>query len=129
MISMVEFDLQSLTKCEVAADGIVIIDFIDAHGASARMRLPLNEAGALAMTLPNLIAQALRLRYGDDTLRFAYPLAACTIEQSSDSGTRMVTLTTTDGFSVCFSMPPDMQQELGEMLTSISPSPALIVPN
>ncbi|MGC1662564.1 MAG: hypothetical protein WA773_04380, partial [Bradyrhizobium sp.] len=42
------------------------------HGNPAHIRLSLNQIGALAMTLPDLINKALRSRYGDDTLRYAY---------------------------------------------------------
>jgi hypothetical protein len=58
--------------------------------------LSLNQIGALAMTLPDLINKALRSRYGDDTLRYAYPLASWTVERSSDPRTGMITLSTTD---------------------------------
>ena len=74
------------------------------------IRLSLNQIGALAMTLPDLITKALRSRYGDHTLRYAYPLASWTVERSSDPRTGMVTLCTTDGFSVCFSMQRELRQ-------------------
>jgi hypothetical protein len=54
--------------------------------------------------LPNLIDKALRSRYRDNTLRYAYPLASWSVERSSGPETGMVTLSTTDGFNVCFSM-------------------------
>jgi hypothetical protein len=40
------------------------------------------------------------------------------VEQSSDLRTGMVTLSTTDGFSVCFSMKRELQQTLAEALAS-----------
>ncbi|MBV9565367.1 MAG: hypothetical protein JOY90_33675 [Bradyrhizobium sp.] len=124
-----DIEPQSLTTCEVAPDGsAVVLGFTDAHGAPARVRVPLEQAGALAMTLPDLITQALRCRYQDHTLRYAYPLASWAVEQSSEAGGRMVTLRTTDGFSVCFAMQPKMQHELGEALTA-SYHPGRIAPN
>ena len=54
------------------------------------------------MTLPDLINKALRSRYGDDTLRYAYPLGSWTVERSSDPRTGMMTLSTTDGFQRLF---------------------------
>jgi hypothetical protein len=53
---------------------------------------------------PNLIDKALRSRYRDNTLRYAYPLASWSVERSSGPETGMVTLSNTDGFNVCFSM-------------------------
>jgi hypothetical protein len=50
---MMEIDTQSLTTCEVAADGGAIsLGFVDATGNPATIRLSLNQVGALAMTLP-----------------------------------------------------------------------------
>ncbi len=114
-----EIDTQALTTCEVAADGGVIsLGFIDSQGRPATIKLSLNQVGALAMTLPGLIDKALRTRFGDQTLRYAYPLASWVVEQSSDPTQGMVTLRTIDGFSVCFSIPRDQQSELGEALVA-----------
>jgi hypothetical protein len=116
-----DIESQSLTTCEVAPDGnTVVLGFTDSRGAPARIRLPLNQLGALAMTLPDLINKALQSRYGDHTLRYAYPLASWTVEQSSEPGTGMMTLSTTDGFSVCFAMERKMQHTLAEALASES---------
>jgi hypothetical protein len=118
MASM-DIESQSLTTCEVAPDGsTVVLGFTDSSGAAATIRLPLNQVGALAMTLPELINKALQSRFGDHTLRYAYPLASWTVEQSSDPGTGMMTLSTTDGFSVCFSMERELQHTLAEALAS-----------
>ncbi len=117
-----EIKPQSLTTCKIAPDGsTVILGFTDLDGTPAQLRLTLNQVGGLVMTLPDLITKALRLRYGDQTLRYAYPLASWTVERSSDQKTGMMTLCTTDGFSVCFSMKPAMQHELADALTSGSP--------
>ncbi|HJZ20766.1 MAG TPA: hypothetical protein VJ226_07400 [Bradyrhizobium sp.] len=114
-----EIDTQALTSCEVAADGGVIsLGFIDSTGKPATIRLSLNQVGALAMTLPGLIDKALQTRYGDQSLRYAYPLDSWVVEQSSDPTQGMVTLRTTDGFSVCFSIPRRQQSELGEALVA-----------
>jgi hypothetical protein len=114
-----DIESQSLTTCEVAPDGsTVVLGFTDSSGAAATIRLPLNQVGALAMTLPELINKALQSRFGDHTLRYAYPLASWTVEQPSDPGTGMMTLSTTDGFSVCFSMERELQHTLAEALAS-----------
>ena len=118
-----EIDTQSLTTCEVAADGGAIsLGFVDSTGNPATIRLSLNDVGALAMTLPALIDKALQTRFGDESLRYAYPLDSWIVEQSSDPSQGMVTLRTVDGFSVCFSIPRQQQSELGEALVA-QPAP------
>jgi len=113
-----EIETQSLTSCEVAADGAISLGFVDSTGNPATIKLSLNQVGALAMTLPGLIDKALQIRFGDQSLRYAYPLASWAIEASSDPGQGMVTLRTVDGFSVCFSIPRQQQNELGEALVA-----------
>jgi hypothetical protein len=113
-----EIDTQALTTCEVAADGAISLGFVDSTGNPAAIRLSLNQVGALAMTLPGLIDKALQRRFGDQSLRYAYPLASWIVEQSTDPTQSMVTLRTVDGFSVCFSIPRQQQSELGEALVA-----------
>jgi hypothetical protein len=114
-----EIDTQALTTCEVAADGGAIsLGFVDSTGTPATIRLSLNQVGALAMTLPSLLDKALQTRFGDQSLRYAYPLASWVVEQSTDPTQGMVTLRTVDGFSVCFSIPSQQQSELGEALVA-----------
>ena len=80
-----DIDTQALTTCEVAPDGeAVSLGFVDSTGRPATIRLSLNQIGSLAMTLPGLIDKALRARYGDQSLRYAYPLASWAVERSSD---------------------------------------------
>jgi hypothetical protein len=114
-----EIDSQALTTCEVAPDGGAIsLGFVDTTGNPATIRLSLNQVSALTMTLPGLIDKALQTRFGDQSLRYAYPLASWVLEQSSDPTQNMVTLRTVDGFSVCFSFPRQQQIELGEALVA-----------
>ena len=122
-----KIDTQALTTCEVADDGgAVSLGFVDSAGAPATIRLSLNQVGALAMTLPGLIDKALQTRFGDQSLRYAYPLASWLVEQSSDPTQTMVTLRTVDGFSVCFSIPRQQQSELGEALVA-QPAPKMVM--
>jgi hypothetical protein len=114
-----EIDSQALTTCEVAPDGGAIsLGFVDTTGNPATIRLSLDQAGALLMTLPGLIDGALQTRFGDQSLRYAYGLASWVVEQSSDPAQAMVTLRTVDGFSVCFSILRQQQIELGEALVA-----------
>jgi hypothetical protein len=98
--------------------GAISLGFVDSTGNPATIRLSIKQVGALAMTLPGLIDKALQTRFGDQSLRYAYPLASWVIEQSTDPTQGMVTLRTTDGFSVCFSIPRQQQSELGEALVA-----------
>jgi hypothetical protein len=114
-----EIDSQALTLCEVAPDGDAIsLGFVDTVGNPATIRLSIDQAGALLMTLPGLIDRALQTRFGDQSLRYAYPLASWVVEQSSDLAQGIVTLRTVDGFSVCFSIPRQQRIELGEALVA-----------
>ena len=112
-----EIDSQALTTCEVAPDGEAIsLGFVDTTGNPASIRLSIDQAGALLMTLPGLIDRALQTRFADQSLRYAYPLASWIVEQSSDSTQNMITLRSVDGFSVCFSILRQQQIELSEVL-------------
>ena len=114
-----EIETQSLTSCEICPGGDVIsLGFVDSSGQPQTIRLSLNQVGALAMTLPSLIDKALQTRYGDHSLRYAYPLESWVLEQSSDPAQGMVTLRTVDGFSVCFSLARQQQNALGEALVA-----------
>jgi len=113
-----EIDAQSLTSCEVASDGAISLGLVDSEGQPRSIRFSLNQVGALAMTLPALLDKALHAKYGDGSLRYAYPLESWVIEQSTDPRHGMMTLRTADGFSVCFSIPRQQQSELGEALVS-----------
>ena len=111
-------EIQSLTTCEVTPDGAISLGFVDTRGKLQTIRLSLNQVGALVMTLPGLIDRALQAWYGDQSLKYAYPLASWAVEQSTDPTQSMVTLTTVDGFSICFSMPRAQQSKLGEALVA-----------
>jgi len=108
---------QSLTTCEIEPDGsAIMLGLIDDRGEARKLRLPVEQVGALAMTLPSLIERALKTRYRDSSLRYAYELGSWTLEQASDPQTRMMTLRTTDGFSVCFTLPLAQGEALSEAL-------------
>ena len=117
-----EIKVKALTTCEVAADGGTIsLGFEDIAGNPAAVSVSLNQVGALIMTLPGLLEAALKARYGDQSLRYAYPLASWVVEQATDTTRRIVTLETEDGFKVRFSIPKDEQSLLGEALTRPTP--------
>ncbi len=127
---MMEIEPKALTNCDIVADGRAIsLGFIDSQGRPATIRLSLNQVGALAMTLPALIDKALQTRYGDQSLRYAYPLESWIVEESTDPSQGMMTLRTVDGFSVCFSIPRRQQSELGEALMMEPASRATFLSN
>ncbi len=110
-----EIKSRALTTCDVIAGGEAIsLGFVDSAGVPAAVNLLVEQVSSLAMTLPMLIEKALRARYGDDSLRYSYPLGSWTFEQASDLETCLVTLLTADGFSVCFSMRQGQKDKLGE---------------
>src|SRR4029078_12787305 len=117
-----EIETQELTTCEVAPDGCAIsLGFVDSRGEPATSRLSVNQVCALIMTLPGLISKALQARFGDQSLRYAYPLDSWVIEQSTDPKHGMGTVGPSDGTRVCFSIARDQQSELGEALTAPAP--------
>jgi hypothetical protein len=121
-----EIDVQALTTCEVALAGDAIsLGFIEATGSPATIRLSLEQAGALLMTLPGLVDAALQRSFRDRSLRYTFPLASWSLEQSSDPTQCIVTLRTAGGFSVCFSIPRERQIELGEALAVELPRTAM----
>ena len=73
-----------------------------------------------------MIEKALQARYGDQSLRYAYPLASGVVEQSTDATQRIVTLQTNHGFSVCFAVPREQQSPLGEALMAQSKSSVML---
>ncbi|MGJ5179037.1 hypothetical protein ACQR16_12895 [Bradyrhizobium oligotrophicum] len=125
-----ELRAKALTSCEVVDGGETIsLGFEDATGNAAALSLSVSQAGALVMTLPGLLEMALRTRYGDQALRYAYPLASWTIEQSTDATQRIMTLATPDGFSIRFAIPKGEQNVLGKALLAQYPAAPAIRPN
>jgi len=121
----------SRSACEVAPDGsTIILGFTDPDGTPAQIRLSLNEVGGLAMTLPDLITKALRLRYGDHTLRYAYPLASWTVEAVVRSQDRHDDAVYHGPDSACVSRcRRDLQRKLADALASDGPYEAQMVTN
>ena len=117
-----EIETQSLTACDVTADGgLISLSFVDSDGHPANILMSLNQAGALIMTLPGILERALQTRFADSTLRYAYPLASWAVEQSTDPTQCMMTLRTAEGFGVCFSIPRDQRGQLSEALATAPP--------
>lgn len=96
---------RSLAKVEVAADGASFdLHITDAAGRPAKLTLPTECLGELLMTLPRVVARALRAKHGDNSLRLVYPLADWRLETSVADPRLILTMSTPDGFEVAFSL-------------------------
>jgi hypothetical protein len=103
---MVKIRSEKLTTCRVAADGAEVgLEFLDASGAAVRLEMPVEQAESLIMTLPQLLACALRQRTGDQDARYVFGLGEWAIESAKGQDCLIATLKTPDGFEVCFGIP------------------------
>jgi hypothetical protein len=100
-----EIDVASLTTCDVALDGShVRLHFEDSLGCPAALRLTSDRVQQLLMTLPHLLSRALQARHRDDSVRAVFPLDQWRLETAAGSKDFILTLTTSDGFEVAFSL-------------------------
>ena len=100
-----DFGVQSLTTCEVAADGRrVRINFKDMDGRPASLTVPTDCVHQLIMTLPPLLSRALKAELSDDSVRAVFPLGHWRLETAAGSSVYILTLSTPDGFEVAFSV-------------------------
>ncbi len=70
----------------------------------------------LVMTLPHLLSKAIRAQHGDDTLRAVFPLGAWHIEAQAGTSNFILTMITSDGFEVAFSLKPPA---IGQMMCTM----------
>jgi hypothetical protein len=103
-----------LTTCGVAPDWETIeLEFLDQSGAATTLQLPLDQAEAVVMTLPHVLAYALKRRTGQQDARYVFGLGEWCIEDTRDQDSLIVTLKTTDGFEVSFGIPFEAGRALG----------------
>jgi len=121
-------DVRALSGFTIASDGLsVTLHVVDVGGSPLALTLRVDELGMLAMTLPNLINAAIGRQYSDSSCRFTYPLDSWMIEQAVDPSLVILTLRTTDGFGVSFSMPRGKAEEMSESIaTGIRKQPAMV---
>ena len=111
-----------LTHVRVRPCGrIVELGFKDEGGTPIVLALPHQALGMLLMTLPKLIEMSLRQRTGNPSLRHVYPVGDWDVEAASDEEALLLSLTTPDGFSVCFCLPSDDARRLGGVLSDFTP--------
>jgi hypothetical protein len=98
-------------------DGRVVrLDLVDDEGADVSLQLSLEQAQAIAMTLPSLLTQA-RQDLADKTdSRYVLALDRWTVQQSNDCTGLLLTLATGEGFEVCFDVPAEACRGLGLVL-------------
>jgi hypothetical protein len=105
---------ERLTTCRVAPDGSSIgLDFVDRSGAAVTVELPIEQAEAMVMTLPHLLACAVKRRTGNDEARYVFSLNEWSLESARNQACVIATLKTTDGFEVSFAIPFEACQSLG----------------
>ena len=92
-----------LTTCDVWPDGSMLsLSLLDHCGKPVTLELPLEQAEAVALTLPHLLSQAVKRRTGNDKSRYAFKIDEWAIETVEDHDSLIVTLTTGNGLSVSF---------------------------
>jgi len=121
-------DVGSLTFFETAVDGSAIkIHLEDRHGQAFSVCFPLSCLNGLVMTLPRMVTAAVQRRYNDPSLRVTYPLAEFQVELGSDLQTRILTLTTPDGFEVSFSLTEQQCRDIGSAETATTESGSSLI--
>ena len=118
---MVKIRSQRLTTCRVTANGAEVgLEFLDVSGAVVRLEMPVEQAESLVMTLPQLLALALRQKTGDQDARYVFELGEWAIESVKGQACLIATLKTPDGFEVCFGIPFEACRSLGWNLLRVA---------
>jgi len=97
-----------LTTCGILEDGHVVrLDLVDDKGKAISLRLPFEQAQAVAMTLPSLLTRALKSLTGSPNARYVFPLDRWFVELSGQRDGLLLTIATADGFQVSFGLPAE----------------------
>jgi hypothetical protein len=100
-----EIEIASLTTCQVSPDGRhVRLNFANTRAGMATLRLTSACVQQLLMTLPRLLSTALKIQHRDSSVRAVFPLRDWRLEAAVGSEDLILTMTTTDGFEVAFSL-------------------------
>ena len=103
-----------LTTCGILEDGHVVrLDLVDDKGMAISLRLPFEQAQAVAMTLPSLLTRALKSLTGSPNARYVFPLDRWFVELSGQGDGLLLTMATADGFQVSFGLPAEACRGLG----------------
>jgi hypothetical protein len=106
-----------LTGCRVVDNGETVeLGLLDRCGMALSVQLSFDQSEALVMTLPHLLAQALKRRTGNAESRYVFRIGAWTIEGAESGDCLIVTVKTSDGFEVSLGLPFDACRALGASL-------------
>jgi len=109
----------ALDKFQVAPDGATVrLGLRDAEGQLIAVSLPFDCVNALMMTLPSMVAQALRAQHRDTSLRMVFPLGQWAVESAAADERVILTLSTPDGFTVSFCVTPAELARIGGAATN-----------
>jgi hypothetical protein len=112
---------RELTTCGVADDGSKLgLEFRDQSGRLVTVELSFEQAEAVVMTLPRLLANAVRQKTGNQDARYVFGLHGWSIEGAKNQQCLIATLKTMDGFEVCFGIPFEAGRVFGWNLQRIA---------
>jgi hypothetical protein len=105
--------VSALTTYEVEPhSALVHLNIRQSNGAPASLVLPVDCLSQLLMTIPRMVAEALRESRGDETARLVYPLATHRLEVADQRvhGEQqfILTLETSESFAVSFCASADL---------------------
>lgn len=110
---------ERLTTCEMGDGGkSVLLNFVDETGESVCLEVSFEHAQSIAMTLPRILSCALRSISGSPQSRFVFPLGEWTLEVPEGREGLILTLATSDGFSVSFGISAQTCRSLGWTLAT-----------
>jgi hypothetical protein len=112
-----EINGKTLTTCGIVDEGKgVTLNFLDHADAPVTLRLSLEQAQSVAMTLPHLLSHAVRKTSGDPQSRYVFPLGGWLVELPEDGSGLILTLKTPDGFQTSFVVATAIGRALGAAL-------------
>ncbi|TPG49297.1 hypothetical protein EAH89_21550 [Roseomonas nepalensis] len=114
---------ERLTTWALSPDGRrVRLGFAQASGAASHLDFPVEVLSGLLLTLPCILERALALR-GETDARIAHPLSSWKVEQATEHNRLILSLSTTDGFGVAFTLRPGELAEMGRAAELALPVP------
>jgi hypothetical protein len=108
-----DLEVRRLVSFETATDGTTVRWIAeDLAGRSVGIVLTIEALTSLLMTLPTMVSNAVKRTHNDPAVRITYPLTDFQIELSPGN-LRILTVSTSNGFSVSFSLTEELSEELG----------------
>jgi hypothetical protein len=113
---MTTINAMTLTNIEIASDGSkVSINCADHASNPCSLVLPVACMPEMILIFPQLMRQAPQLRHRDPTLRLVYSVGDWRLEPSTDPKMLILTVATTDGFSVSFAFGADQLVHIADL--------------